>query len=306
MVETKKYFLILFVTVSLVIFFPSAGRAPGAQELILGARVSVPRDLPVAADRSDSEPQPKRAVPGLRINAAAVLLRDVDSGLVLYEKESASRFPIASLTKLMTALVVDRLLGPDEVVEIQAEDLRVPEYRVNLVVGERVYAQDLVKAMLIASGNDAAYALARHASGSVAAFAQEMNREARILGMRDTAFTNPAGLDHPGHYSTARDLSLLVDEFLLHPELVEIAGTSQSIIASLDGRQLHRLETTNRLLGQDQAVVGLKTGYTSEARGNLIALVDRPRFYTIILGSDQREAETMRLINWARENFIWK
>jgi len=305
--ETKKYFFSLLVITSLVIFFPTAGKAPGADEAVLGAQV-VSRSfvLPVAADRADLGPEPKTAVPELRLGAAAALVKDVKSGLVLYDKDSGTRFPIASLTKLMTALVVERILPGDAVVIIDPSDLKVPEYRVDLIAGENIYASDLIKAMLVASANDAAYALARAASGSIELFAKEMNREAARLGMKNTSFTNPAGLDDPRHFSSAQDLSILVDEYMKHSDLLAISRTKQTVVTSLDDKFIHRLHTTNQLLLKDDSVIGLKTGYTTEARGNLIALVAEPLFYTILLGSDDREGETENLITWTKKNFIWK
>lgn len=245
--------------------------------------------------------------PAPAISATSVLVRDFSSGIVLLEKDADAVLPVASLAKLMTAIVAAKRVDLDGVVEIQAQDVRVSPDRVGLKPGEKILARDLVKAMLIASANDAAMALASYAGGGVENFVAAMNAEAARLDMRDTVFINPVGFDDKDQHSSAQDLSKLVQEFLNYPELVAIAGIRQETVASVDKKYQHRLETTNRLLGTHPEIVGLKTGYTTEARGNLIILAREPgAWYSILLGSDDREGETEKIFNWVKDNFVWR
>lgn len=282
------------------------------QSRVGGAFVSS-SGLPIASDREVAVPQPRASVPDLTLRAAAVLVKDLNSGVILYEKRAHTPLPIASLTKLLTAIVANARLAPEQVITVSADDLKVPEPRAGLLAGERVYVSDLLAAMLIASSNDAAMALARAAGGTVADFVRLMNEQAKALGMTSSALANPVGLDDAGHFSTAADLGLLVEEFLRYPQLVALTGQKQAEFTSADGKHAHLLATTNKLLLKDAAVLGLKTGYTSEARGNLILLVaDPPKaeglksvYYSIVLGSDNREEESEAVLSWIRENFLW-
>ena len=301
MQETKKYFVILAVVTGMVILFPSL---PRRHYEVSGAFVSS-SGLPLAPDRAVETPEARDQVTPLEIGAAAAWVKDMDSGTVLFDKQSRKRLPVASLTKLMTALVAKEHLAMDDKVRIAASDLKVPQAKAGFVAGEELPARDLLAAMLVASANDAAMALARAAAGNVPDFVASMNQKAASLGMAETVFRNPVGLDEAGHFSTARDLGLLTEEFLRHPELVRMSGRKTQTIVSADGKHKHSLVTTNKLLQKD-GVVGLKTGYTTEAKGNLILLLEKPLIYSIVLGSDNREAESEQVLAWIRENFQWR
>ena len=272
------------------------------------------RSLPIAVDRSVPIPVLKAVVRDPDILARAVLVKDYDSGLILLEKNRNQLLPIASLTKLMTAIVAKKALPFNEVVEIELLDLKTAPYRVDFAVGEKVTVKNLLEAMLVSSANDAAMALARIAGGgNVQKFVSEMNAEARRLGMRQTNFANPVGFDDPGHFSTAVDLAKLVEEFLQYPELLEIVGKKSVLVQAVNGRGKHFLTTTNKLMISHEEIVGLKTGYTEEARGNLIIFVDLERsgegrtgkYYSIILGSEDREREMKTVMNWIKDNYQW-
>ncbi len=231
------------------------------------------------------------------LSARAALIKDLRSGELLYVKDPNQKLPVASLTKLMTALVVVKNMPLDKVVGITFEDTETVPNTVKLVQGEKLKTLDLLQAMLIASANDAALALSRAVYNDPEKFVQEMNREAQRLGMSNTFFTNPVGFDDPFQYSTATDLAKLVEEFLSYGELQKIVGTRETVIVSLDGSLRHKLVTTNRLMLENPEIRGIKTGYTSEAKGNLIILDNH--FYSIILGSDDREVETLKVLQWS-------
>ncbi|MBR5708910.1 MAG: D-alanyl-D-alanine carboxypeptidase, partial [Oscillospiraceae bacterium] len=141
--------------------------------------------------------------------AASAFLYEANTGTVLYEKNADEKRLIASLTKIMTALVVLERTDPDEEVRVRAEWTDVEGSKMGLVPGETLTVRDLLYGLLLASGNDAALALACHTAGSIEAFAALMNEKAAELGLRSTSFENPHGLDGPAQYSTARDMAAL-------------------------------------------------------------------------------------------------
>lgn len=317
MKETKNYFLILLMVAIFSVFNPSP-EIPGGLVAGVTVRNSVGvgagfLDFPIVPDsRLVLIPVSKNTAKSPEISAKAVLAADIGSGTVIFERNSAEKLPIASLTKLMTALVVVEQAPLDDQVEILAEDLDTVPFRLNFSPGERLTIRDLVTAMLVSSANDAALALARHTAGSRQNFVAAMNDKALKLGMVSTSFTNPVGFDHPNHYSTAADLSALVEEFINHAALVDIVKMkSAEITSEPSGRKL-AIYTTNKLLLERSSVIGLKTGFTAEAKGSLIILVDRQttgepvRYYSIILGSDDREQETRMLMDWIEDNFVWQ
>ena len=305
--ETKKFIIWSFgIAIALAAisqFIPTL-----SQSRVGGAYLELLPQFPVSGKREDLTPQQQTFIAELKLSAESALVKDKNSNVVLFEKNSREKLPIASLTKLMTALIAARELNPDAVITILPGDTRVSPYTANLEAGEKLLVRDLLKAMLISSANDAALALARAAGGTVKNFVQEMNSEARSLRMTSTAFANPVGFDDPGHYSTAADLAILVEEVLRHPELVEIASLKEARISSIDGKITHRLLTTNKLMLKYKEILGLKTGYTTEAKGNLIVLAQEgpALLYFIVLNSDDREAETERVLTWVKQSFVWR
>ncbi|MBI4050264.1 MAG: D-alanyl-D-alanine carboxypeptidase [Candidatus Doudnabacteria bacterium] len=304
MQETKKYFPVLVVIAALAILSPRFQQPRPAR--IEGAFIENTSLLPLAANKGRKEPM-SLAAGEPAISAEAVLVKDRESQKILFEKNPTETVPVASLAKLMTAITVARRVEFDDTVQIQPEDVRVSPDRAGLVPGERITVRNLLKAMLISSANDAAMALANYSSGGIANFVETMNAEAGRLDMRDTKFANPVGFDDENQRSSARDLAKLVEEFLNYPELVAISGIRETAITSVDGQYRHRLSTTNRLLLEHPEIVGLKTGYTTEARGNLIILVNEPSpWYSILLGSNDREGESEKIFNWVKGNFVWR
>lgn len=304
--ETKRHFLILLIVAVFAIFnstpeLPVGPAAPSVQ----GATTARLLDFPVVPDtKLVSIPVPRRALAAPAISAKSLLVRDTQSGVTILEKNAGEKLPVASLTKLMTALVVVDHAALDEVVDIKNSDLAVAPYRINFAPPESLTVKDLLTAMLVASANDAAMSLSRYTKGSVPEFVAAMNDKALELRMLSTAFTNPVGLDSEGHYSTAADLARLVEEFMNHTELLDIVKIKSAQIRSVSGREKLTLYTTNRLLVENPEVIGLKTGYTAEAGGSLIVLTNK--YYSIILGSADRERETALVMQWIEDNFLWK
>lgn len=309
--ETKTYALPIFIFVATGFLFVSDDFLP--QSNAGGIVVEIQAQFPVVPAEKPKSPYILQASANLpKVSAKAVLIKDPVSKEILYTKNGTATLPIASLTKLLTALVVKDRASLEEMVEIKPEDINVPPYKTNLQPPEKVLVKDLLEAMLVASANDAAEALARHVGGSTENFVSLMNRKARQLKMLHTSFQNPVGFDDKNHYSTAEDLSILVEEFVKDSDLMNIVGQKQAHFFSLDKGLEHRFVSTNKLL-RNPEVLGIKTGYTNEAKGNIIIMVDPSetksdleRYYFIILGSDNREADAEMLIDFVENNFRWQ
>ncbi len=243
-------------------------------------------------------------------DANAALLAHLDSGRILFEKNANLQVPIASLTKLLTALVVRDLFDSQEIVTIASQSVRVDGQKQTLYLGERIMVRDLVQMMLVESSNDAAYALAAYAGERGIDFVAQMNRKAYSLGMYNCTFIDPAGLDDAA-LCTAQDLLRLVRDTLHSaPELWPIMAQSRIAVTSADGKIVHEVVSTNELLGQIPGIVGGKTGYTDEALGCLVLVVKLPEkndtLVSIVLGSRGRFADTRALISWAQVAYRWE
>ena len=204
------------------------------------------------------------------LSASCAVVMDGDSGRVLYEQNAREPRAIASITKLMTALVaLESGHGPEERVEIAPEWTGAEGSSLYLKPGETLTLETLLYGLLLRSGNDAALAVAGYCGGSVEAFVEQMNRKAEELGMEHTHFANPNGLSAEGHYSTAYDMALLARACLEQDTLAEIVST-RSI--TREGRSF---TNHNKLLWRCPGCIGLKTGYTEEAGRTLVSAAER-------------------------------
>ena len=208
-------------------------------------------------------------IPATAISAQKAILLDGTTGRVLYEKDANSRSLIASTTKIMTALIVceqcnvlDRMRIPKEAVCIEGSSMYLRE-------GEILTVQELLYGLMLHSGNDAAVALAIYCGGTVEGFAELMNDKARVLGLSNTHFENPNGLDSPAHYSTAADLATLTAYAMKNPIF---AKTVSAKAISVGGRSLRN---HNKLLWRLDGADGVKTGYTRAAGRILVSSVTR-------------------------------
>jgi D-alanyl-D-alanine carboxypeptidase (penicillin-binding protein 5/6) len=197
------------------------------------------------------------------------------NGEAIWAKQPERQLPPASLTKLMTALLVLEQERPDDDVTIQPASTHETGTRIGLKAGERFRMHDLLAAALLNSANDACHALADHLAGNEAAFVAQMNLRAQALGMRNTHFINACGHDETGHYSTANDLSLLAHVLLKQPSLLDITSQKRVQITTLDGQHHYTLENKNALIGRYDGALGLKTGYTPNAGKCLVAYAKR-------------------------------
>lgn len=243
-------------------------------------------------------------VPG--VSARAVLIKDLSTGTVLYQKDSNIPYPIASITKIMTALVASEYFKPEAVLTV-GDSANIPGSRVGLAYGENLTFQSLLYGMLLNSGNDAAYAIAENFPGRIFGFVSAMNKKALQLNLRNTSFDNPAGFDSINQYSSAEDLAKITEEALKNSQLAIIFATEKTDIVSLNKKYTHQLVNLNKLLSSVSGVLGIKTGTTEGAKENLVTLVDRNkhRVLLVVLGSNDRFTETTSLIDWTYYNFIW-
>ena len=203
------------------------------------------------------------------ISAECAILIDAQTGRVLYEKQAEEKSLIASTTKIMTALVIceqtnvlDRVKIPKEAVGIEGSSMYLKE-------GEVLTVQELLYGLMLQSGNDAAVALAIYCGGTVEGFTELMNDKAHRLGMTQSHFANPNGLDSPGNYSTARDMALLTAYAMQNPIFAQTVSTKTITIGE------RCLRNHNKLLWQLEGANGVKTGYTNAAGRILISSVTR-------------------------------
>jgi D-alanyl-D-alanine carboxypeptidase (penicillin-binding protein 5/6) len=245
---------------------------------LLGAALAAATPIPIDGAALDRFPK-----------AAASYLVAINGQVVWARMPDAPRLP-ASLTKIMTAVVLlDGGWRPDAPVIVSRRAAAATGSRAGLREGESLRAGDLLTAMLVTSANDACIALAEHASGSESAFVAEMNRRADAMRLTATHFENPCGHDAPGQRSSARDLLVLAEAALAHPEFARIVALSSAELKTARGRGI-TVKTGNHLLGSVQGAAGVKTGYTSGAGKCLVALAQRDgkRVVVVLLDSDDR------------------
>lgn len=239
----------------------------------------------------------------LEIQAKSALVMELSSGMVLYEKKSTEKRPIASLTKLMTALLV---LESGDIWDTASVSLRASNTagsQMHLLSGEKLLVADLLTGLLVPSANDAAIALAEHTGGTVEKFVEMMNRRALYLGLINTQYSNPHGLDQPGNYSTAFDVALLTKKLLESSFVRKVVQTKKITVDDVTGKFTHELKTTNELLFSPFPIYGVKTGTTDLAGQCFVGLtrVKGKEYIIVILGSTERFQDTKALV-WALQN----
>lgn len=252
--------------------------------------------LVLAGTASASEPPP--------FAAHAVIVANGATGEVLYEFNADERLPIASITKVMTALVALEEASPDETVRVGKAAPSVGEASIYLRPGERLSVRDLLAATLIASANDAAYALASYVGGgSAERFTELMNERGEELGLTNTRFVRPDGLDASGHYSSARDVLKLARQAMRKPLFRSLVRKRGLRIAG--GRILR---ASNRLLRTFPGAIGVKTGYTNAAGWSEVAAARRRgmTIYAVLLGGpsrEQRDTDLAELLDWGFDQY---
>ena len=243
----------------------------------------------------------------LATNATSAILVDADTGTILYEKNKDERLSVASLTKMMAQiLILEEVekgnLTWDEKITTSANAAGYGGTQIYLEPGEVMTARDLMKAISMASANDATVALAERIAGSEAKFVEAMNKKAKELGLKNTNFVNPTGLDEDNHYSSSYDLSIIARELLKHKEILEFTSIYEDYLRK-DTPNKFWLVNTNKLVRTYSGVDGLKTGFTDNA-GYTMAVTAKNndmRLIAIVLGekvSKVRNQEVAELLDY--------
>ena len=257
------------------------------------AKSVAPRHTHVRTSMTQNRFPPWRVAP-----AHGILLKELNSGRVLYEHNAGTRMSPASLTKIMSALVILERGRLDDLVTISPNAARAHKTHLRVKPGQVFRLEDLLKAMLIVSANDACLAAVEHVGGDEAQFVALMNAKATALGLADTHFSNGCGFDNPDHYSTAEDLATLSLTALDQPIFRQLVREERAIITPVSGHRAYVLHNTNRLLGRIPGVEGIKTGFTSKAGRCLIAKVSQngSDLLLVILNSKRRWNTATNLI----------
>jgi serine-type D-Ala-D-Ala carboxypeptidase (penicillin-binding protein 5/6) len=240
-------------------------------------------------------------------SAAAAIVVDGRNGEVMFAKRPDQRRPIASATKLMTALLALERARLRDVFTAPDYDALPAESRINLRAGERMTVIDLMEALLLESANDAAATIAENLSGSREAFAAEMNARADELGLENTSYANPIGLDDPANYSSARDLAALTRLLLERPRFARVVDMP---VAELESGAVHRvIDNRNGLVASTPWVTGVKTGHTGGAGYVLVGSArgrGGAKVISVVLGEPSeaaRDADSLELLTWGLKQF---
>lgn len=237
------------------------------------------------------------------VSAHGAILIDASSGKILFEKNAKLRLPMASTTKIMTALVALEHGDPQRIIEIDQRAVGTEGSSVYFEKGEKITLEDLLYCLMLASANDAAAAIAYAIAGEIEQFAVLMNKKAADLGLFDTAFKNPHGLDAEGHYTTAEDLARLSAHALNNPDFLKIVSTnSAKVKTNLSERTLFN---HNRLLRTYEGCIGVKTGYTQKSGRCLVSAAERGglRLVCVTLGAPDDWNDHKNLLDYGFSRF---
>lgn len=211
----------------------------------------------------------------LQVSARAAILIEAETGSVIWSKNSDQRLPMASTTKIMTALVALENCDVSEVVQVAEEATGIEGSSVYLYPNEKLTMEELLYAMLLESANDAAAAIAIEIGGDIDTFSEMMNKKARQLGLENTNFTNPHGLDDTEHYTTAHELAIIAAEAMKNPAFKTIVSTYKKTIPLNDTEGVRLLINHNKLLKAYEGSCGIKTGYTKKSGRCLVSSAER-------------------------------
>ncbi len=247
----------------------------------------------------------------LFIDARSAVAMDAATKEVLFEQNSNQELPMASITKIMTALLVIEEGNLEDIVTVTPEDVIETGSDIDLRSGEEISLADLLKAALIKSANDAATTMARHVGGnSIENFVAMMNEKATELGLNHTHYVNPHGFDDSEHYSSAHDIALLMSYAMENEMFRQISSMKEhdAHILNFDERPIHITATNKLLIKDDNLIEGGKTGFTDEAGECLVTVAKNPdqhRIVTVILNSPDRFGESQKLINYVFNKYEW-
>ena len=293
----KRISKIFFVIILIMLLFTTHIYADDENEIYENIIEESEKQETEAAASSDTKPT---------INSRRYAVYDRLSGRCIYGKDENKQTAMASTTKIMTSIVVVENCNLDDIVTVTAKAAGTGGSRLGLHTDDEIKVLDLLYGLMLKSGNDAAVALAIHTSGSVEEFAKLMNQKAEELGLKDTNFVTPHGLDNSEHYTTAYELAKITDYALKNETIAKIVKTKTATIY-INGNSM-QINNTNELLGNVEGVYGVKTGFTNNAGRCLVTSVKRGDMDVIIvvLGADTRKdraKDTMKLIEYAYKRF---
>lgn len=241
------------------------------------------------------------------VNSRACVVIDRKTNSVLFGKNENSKKKMASTTKIMTATIIIEKCNLTDTIEISKKAAGTGGSRLGLKTGDKITVLDLLYGLMLRSGNDAAVALAEYAGGDINGFAELMNAKALELGLTNTHFETPHGLDSNEHYTTAYELAILSNYALNNPTFAKIVGTKNYTITINGSPKV--LSNTNELLGNMEGVYGIKTGFTNGANRCLVTACKKNNIdiICVVLGADTKKFRTIdsiKLINYVFNNFV--
>jgi len=244
---------------------------------------------------------------GITVSSRAAVLIDASTATVLFGKNEHQRRDPASTTKVMTAILALELGRPDDIVTVSSQAAWTQGSSLYLKPGDRLRLDELVKGVLMCSGNDGSVAIAEHIAGSVSRFAEMMTLRAKQLGARNSSFRNPHGLTAVNHYSTAYDLAMITRHALAYPEFCSAVSATTDTMTYEDSR-VQQLHNTNRMLWSYPGADGVKTGTTSAAGPCLIASATRDswQLIAVVMASSSRWSDAERLLEYGFSSFVRK
>ena len=238
------------------------------------------------------------------VTAHSAILIDAQTGDVLYERDAHKKRPIASTTKILTAILAIELADLDEITVVSEKADRVGESSLYLNKGEKIKLGELLEGALLRSGNDACVAIAEQTAGSLDEFIQLMNKKAIALGAYNSNFVNPHGLPANNHYSTAYDLALIARYAMENPVFSEIVAQKYSVVSFEEPSRSESIKNTNKLLWNYPLADGIKTGTTNAAGKCLVASASNEgrRLICVVLNAPDRFGDAQRLLQWGLNN----
>lgn len=306
----KNLFIIFITTIILITFilyrFDIVVDATSTGINIAEVNIEETDDEDVNVKQIEETIQTSSSVENIQIDSRIALIYDRASGRILYEKNGNKQTPMASTTKIMTAIVVLENANLKDIVTIDAKAAGTGGSRLEIKKNDKITVNDLLYGLMLRSGNDAAVALANYVGGSIEGFAEMMNNKAEEMGLKNSHFIVPHGLDNKGHYTTAYELAKMADYALKIDKFKEIVSTKSTTI-TINGYP-RTITNTNQLLGSISGVYGVKTGFTNGAGRCLVSACKREDLdiITVIIGADtsnQRTADTIKLIKYVNEKF---
>lgn len=322
----------LFAVLTLVLSHPARSHpldksvtAPEAASLVPAAVLLAPSPTPTASDTATATPLPSTptplpptptatvapplktgSAPPPSVQAYSIAVVDEGSGALLYGKDPHRRLPPASVTKIFTALVALRYGHLHQIVDVHFDQSQLADSTLmGLQEGDRFTLEDLLYGLMLPSGNDAALAIANAVGGNEDHFVELMNAEAQDLGLHDSHFVNPHGLDAPGHYTSAYDLAMAARYGMTH--YAEFRKLASARSYEVRGSRSFTVWNLNRFLWSYPGADGVKIGYTDNAGKTIVASATRNghRVYVVLLHCGDIVNDSVPLFNWVFDNFTW-